>query len=216
MSNKLDNIVSSIADRIFLPVDVEYKDYFTIPLRVLVILFFLYSLIIALPPVIELVKENSFPLPFIDSVYGDPVFWKRWLPFVNLLLEVIFFLMIGGSVFSEWVAAHSKKVIEQYESAVEEARTLEITEAKDMLVEKIVNYNMLLKGITIKNVIPRTFKIYNLSREVIRLLVNDVARVNTRFLSTKLAVSFPGGAYGVFAFFVFAALIQVKIAQFYL
>jgi hypothetical protein len=215
MSQKLENIVSSLADKIFLPVDVEYKNYFSVPLKALVILFFIYSSIIALPPIIDLVKDNAFPLPFIDSVYSNPAFWKRWLPFLDFFIEAIFFLMIGGSIFSEWVVAHSKAIIDKYEIAVEAAKTQELAEAKEVLVKSIMNYNMLLKGITIQNLIPRVFEIYKASREVIDLLVNDAARVNARFLATKLAVSFPGGAYGVCAFVLFAALIQVKVAQFY-
>lgn len=215
MSQKLENIVSSLADKIFLPVDVEYKNYFSVPLKALVILFFIYSSIIALPPIIDLVKDNAFPLPFIDSVYSNPAFWKRWLPFLDFFIEAIFFLMIGGSIFSEWVVAHSKAIIDKYEIAVEAAKTQELAEAKEVLVKSIMNYNMLLKGITIQNLIPRVFEIYKASREVIDLLVNDAARVNARFLATKLAVSFPGGAYGVCAFVLFAALIQVRVAQFY-
>lgn len=160
MSKKLENFVSSIANRFFLPVDIEYKDYFSTPLRIIVITFFLYSLIIAIPPIVDFVKIEKLRLPFIYSVYRDPVFWKRWLPFTNLLLEVLFFLMIGGSVFSEWVAIHSQKVIDEYQSAVEKSKNLEMTEAKEILIEKVNKYNLLLKGITIKNIIPRIYAIY--------------------------------------------------------
>lgn len=216
MSKRLENIVASLADKLFLPVDFEYEDYLTTPLRILVILVFVYSLVIALPPVIDEVKKSSIALPFIISILEDPIFWKRWLPFINFFLEIVFFLMIGGSIFSEWVAAHSKETIEKFEAAVEEAKKHEVDEARKSLVKSIETYNSLLKGINIKNLIPRVYALFKESRKIINMLVNDVAKINAKFLGTKLAVSFPGGSYGVFAFILFVALIQVKIAQFYL
>ena len=216
MSRQLENIVASIADKIFLPVNAEYENYFTVPLRILVILFFVYSAVIALPPIVDQVKESSVALPFIELIIEDPVFWKRWLPFFGLILEIMFLLMIGGSVFSEWVAAHSKETIEKYEAAVVEAKKREITEAKENLVQKIEDYNRLLEDVNYRNILPKIYKLYRASQEIINLLLNDVAQTNARFLGTKLAVSFPGGSYGIFAFVLFATLIQVKIAQFYL
>jgi hypothetical protein len=65
MKIEIKSVVASIADFLFLPVHIEYRDYFTKPLRAVVLLFFIYFLIIAMPPVIEFVKEGSFFLPFM-------------------------------------------------------------------------------------------------------------------------------------------------------
>ena len=216
MDNKSQNIIASIADKLFLPVDVDYKNYFATPLRILVLVYFLYSCAIALPPVIEIVKAGSYQLPLISLVLNDPDFWQVWLPYVNFILEILFFLMIGGSVFSEWVVAHSKKIIDKYGKAVESARKNDIVDVKDELTQRIKEYYSLLEGINITNSLPRLYALYKTSRSVIGVLMSDVAKVNAKFLSTKLAVSFPGGFYGLFAFVLFALLVQVKIAQFYL
>lgn len=216
MSNKLRNVVASMADNLFLPVNVEYKNYFAIPLRILVLVYLLYSGIIALPPVIELIKANAYQLPLIGFVLENPEFWEIWLPYINFVLEILFFLMIGGSVFSEWVAAHSKNIMDKYETAVDIARQQYLECTKDELATKIEKYYSLLEGINIRNVFPRIYNLYNESRSIINILVHDVARVNARFLGAKLAVSFPGGFYGLFAFILFAMLVQVKVGQFYL
>ncbi len=216
MSTQLKKIVISIADSLFLPVDTKYKDILMKPLRVLVLLFFAYSLIVAMPPVIEIVKEGSFYLPFFSHILENPLFWEKWLPYINFVIEIVFFLMIGGSVFSEWVASQSKETFKKFELAVEKAKEKEILDTKDELVEKIEDYYSLFEGITLKNIIPRIWTLYRTSNRIIALLVNDVAKVNAKFLGTKLAVSFPGGAYGLFAFLLFVLLVQLKIGAFYL
>lgn len=213
---KTKDFVAAIADRLFLPVEIEYRDYFTRPLRIFVLLFFLYSLIIALPPIIHIVKENSIFLPFINGVMENPSFWGKWIPYINFALEVVFFLMIGGSAFSEWVAANSEATFKDYEEAVEKAKEREVLEKKDELVSEIKSYYALIEGINLINLIPRFISIFNTSKRVSNMLVKDVAKVNARFLATKIAVSFPGGIYGLFAFVLFGALIQIKVAKFYL
>jgi len=146
--------------------------------------------------------------------YND--YWTKWLPYYNLVLEIVFFLMIGGSVFSEWISIHSKTIIEKYENSVEEAKTKEITLIKDDLTLRIKQYNSLFKDISIKNFIHKMYEIHKESKIIINILVNDVGKTNANFLGSKLAVSFPGGLYGLFAFFIFGLLIQFKIGQLYL
>lgn len=217
MSNKLQNIVTAIADKLFLPVDVEYKNYFSLPLKAIVLSYFAYCGVIALPPIIDIVVyEKPNALPFIDLVIADPEYWKEWLPYWNFVLEIIFFIMIGGSVFSEWAAANSKKAFERYALAVEKARKRDLENVKDELVTKLKDYYALLEGINAKNFLQRIHSLFKSSRDIIHILGNDATKVNAKFVASKMTVSFPGGYYGLFAFFLFAALIQIKIAQMYL
>ena len=217
MNTKLQNIVISISDKLFLPVDVQYKNYFSLPLKILILLYLVYCCVIALPPIIECVTKNdSYDLPFISKVIAEQEYWKMWLPYWNFLLEIIFFVMIGGSVFSEWAAANSKSVFERLSVAVEESRKKDMDEAKEGIETKIKEYNNIFGDITIKNVAPKVLKLYRLSRDIIYILTHDVPKVNAAFLASKIGVSFPGGYYGLFAFAVFAALVHVKIAQMYL
>jgi hypothetical protein len=215
----LRNITASIANGLFLPVNINYKDRFAVPLRILVALFFIYSVIIAIPSIISfvLVKENNIYLPLMTEFVNNAVVWKTWLPFVSFLLEIIFFLMIGGSVFSEWIASHSKEAIEKYETAIVKATENEVESARGALEKEIYNYNNLLKAdITFSDFIPTLWDLYKISNTIMQLTVKDIPRINARFIVSKLVISFPGGTYGLVAFIIFGALIQVKIGQMYL
>lgn len=213
---KTRDIAAAIANSLFLPVQANYKDYFTIPLRIIVILFFVYSCGIAAPPIIDLVISHNLYLPLVSEALDAPIASRIWLAYFGFILEVLFFLMIGGSVFSEWIAAHSKKAITKFETAIEAARHSELKTTRDELTEEIRSYNELLEGINFSNFIPRLFSMYKTSNQILSLVVQDVPKVNARFLATKLAVAFPGGAYGVLAFILFGGLIQIKVALLYL
>lgn len=216
MSNIVENIVKGISEYLFLPVNADYKKYFSKPLKVIVIIYFFYVVTISFPCFVQWEKTAKIYLPLISKVINNPGFWSVWLPYANFLLEIIFFLMIGGSVFGEWMASYSKDVIHQYGSAVEKARQNDLVFSKNELASKIREYHNLLQGINFKNVIQRIWQIYWKSRKILNTLLKDVPRVNARFIGAKLAVSFPGGTYGLFAFIIFGILIQMKVAQFYL
>jgi|GEM_PF-7002013 len=216
MDTTIGNLVTTIADRLFLPVNVEYSDFFTKPLRYLILVFFLYSIIIAFPPVVETIKFRSTPLPLISSIVEDPVFWKKWLPFINFLVEIVFFLMIGGSVFSEWVVTQSKTAIQRYETAMDIARKKAVVDKKDELAKELKSYYDLIDGICLSNFLKKLWLLYRGANRVTKILSEDVAKVNTRFLIAKITVSFPGGTYGLFAFILFAILVQIKVGQLYL
>lgn len=216
ISNALQNIATSIADKLFLPMEVDYKNYFSKPIKALILVFFVYSIVIALPPVVEIVSENNFPLPLMSSILSEPDYWATWLPFINFVLEILFFLMIGGSVFSEWIASNSKKIFEDYQAAVEDAKEEDVSRIKAKLSKELKSYYLLVEGVNIRNFFPKLFALYRASNRIVNMIVKDVPRVNASFLSSKIAMSFPGGYYGLFAFVVFGALVQVKIGHFYL
>lgn len=216
MNNIVENIVKGVSEYLFLPVNADYKKYFSKFLKIIVIIYFLYVVAISFPSFVQWEKTADIYLPLISEVINNPEFWSVWLPYADFLLEIVFFLMIGGSIFGEWMASYSKDVIHQYGDAVEKARKEDLVFSRNDLALKIKEYNNLLEGISFKNAIQRIWQIYWKSREIINTLLKDIPRVNARFIGAKLAVSFPGGTYGLFAFIIFGILIQTKVAQFYL
>ncbi len=216
MSNIVENVVKGISEYLFLPVNADYKKCFSKPLKVIVLIYFLYVVVISFPSFVQWEKATNIYLPLISEVINNPGFWGVWLPYANFLLEIVFFLMIGGSVFGEWMASYSKDAIHQYGGAVEKARKKDLVLSENDLALKIRDFSSLLEGIDFKNAIQRIWQIYWKSRKILNTLLKDVPRVNARFIGAKLAVSFPGGTYGLFAFIIFGILIQTKVAQFYL
>ncbi len=212
----VENIVKGISEYLFLPVNADYKKYFSKPLKVTVIFYFLYVVAISCPSFVQWEKASGIYLPLVSEVINSPGFWSVWLPYASFLLEIVFFLMIGGSVFGEWMASYSKDAIHQYGDAVEKSRRKDLSFSKNELELKIREYSNLLEGISFKNAVQRIWQIYWKSRKILNTLLKDVPSVNARFIGAKLAVSFPGGTYGLFAFIIFGILIQTKVAQFYL
>jgi len=213
--NTLQRVARDFAGWLFLPVDVDYQKAFKLPLQLLIIVFIVVVCILATPPVVDYLLAANWDIFPLNSIRSNPKAWGRWLPFVSIVLEFSLALLVGGSVFGEWLASNSKDAIANLQNSAEAARRHDMVDANDNLEVMIREYRTLFADITVRNFLPRMWHLYLLSRRILRFLTRDIPKVNAHFLVTKLGVAFPGGFYGVMAFSVFGLLSLVKVSGLY-
>lgn len=214
-SSPSEQIARTVAGWLFLPVHTDYRRVFKIPTQVVILLVLGTIGALAAPPVVDtMLALNPKVFPF-DAIHQNPQLWDRWLSFAGVCSELIIVLLIGGSVFGEWLTARSKDAITKLESAVEAALRKELSEAGDDLTRMIRAYLDMLSGITIRNIVPRLFQLYRESRRILRFSLGDIPRINTRFLLATIGTAFPGGFYGLLAFVMFGIRMFVEVLKLY-
>ncbi len=62
MSNIVENVVKGISEYLFLPVNADYKKYFSKPLKVIVIIYFLCVVAISFPSFVQREKTANIYL----------------------------------------------------------------------------------------------------------------------------------------------------------
>jgi len=209
-----ERLARAVAGRLFLPVEADYNRVLGVPLRVLVLLALFGIVALSAPPVVERVWDEDI-WPF-DSIRASHAVWESWLPFAVTGLEILLALLIGGSVFGEWAAAHSKSALDRLQASVDASRKEDIVDAEDELEGRLRRYRMLLEGITWRNIVVRLWELFFLSRDILAFVVREVPRTNARFVTAKIGVAFPGGFFGLFAFMTFGVLSIAKVLDLYL
>ena len=191
VASNAEKIALSVANRLFLRVDIEYDTLFRFPTRVAVITYFLFLIVVSTPPIVSYIvtqEYNIFPLYLMRNSPSD---WLNWSKFASFCVEVLFVLAIGGTVFGEWVAIQSRSILEELEKRFEQAQIAALTETRDELASLIKAYRDLFPSITISNFLNRLWKAFWLSREILNTLSGTIPRRNAGVLAAKFAVAFP-------------------------
>ena len=210
-----EKIALAIANRLFLPVNLEYDRVFHFPARVAVITFFLLLIVVSLPPIVVYVTTSLCDLFPLSSMRISPGIWLTWSKFASLSIEILFVLAISGTVFGEWTAARSRSTLEELEKRFEQAQTAALTDTRDKLADELRAYKYLFSDITVSNLIVRLWQAYERSQTVVHTLTNKVPKRTATFLAAKFTVAFPGGLYGLVAFVLFGLLSLTKVVQIY-
>ena len=214
-TSNAEKIALAVANRLFLRVDREYDRLFHFPARIVVIAFFLFLIVVSLPPVVAYMITQQYDVYPLHSMHTSPSDWLVWSKFASLLVEILFVLAISGTVFGEWVAVQSRSTLEEIEKRFEQAQTAALTETRDELASQIKAYRDLFSSVTVSNLLDRLWEAFWLSRTIVGTLQYAIPNRTARFLAAKFTVAFPGGLYGLVAFALFALLSLTKVVQIY-
>lgn len=204
-----------ISGFLFLPREVDYRSTFGKPLKILVAILIIVLAVLAIPPVVDCLIGAYPDWWLLSSLSTHWNTWGRWIPCVSLCLEIWFALLIGGSVFGQWLASRSQKTLQAVQEKLESAAEKRVKEVGEVLVNRVANYEKILRSAKLWNLPLVLWRLYRNSITIFRLLFQNVPRANARFLIAKMTVAFPGGLYGFLAFITFWLLAFLKLLTIY-
>ena len=212
---KTVRLARRIAGFLFLPQKADYLSIFGKPLRILVAILIVPLAVLAFPPLVDWLIgafTGWWPLSSLSAKWNT---WDSWMSFGSLCLELGLVLLLGGSVFGQWLTSKSQEVLQVAENKIESAAAQRVDEAGQELVDKVAAYEATLLSTRLWNFPWVAWLLYRNTNAIFRLLFKKVPRVNARFLTAKMMVAFPGGLYGFLAFITFWLLVFLKVLTIY-
>lgn len=215
MKLKATNIADALSKYLFLPTQFDYKKTFSGPLRVIVIVLFLSVLILAFPPLADWFIARKDKFTVLSSISANQQKWKDYLSYAALFIEIIVAILIGGSIFSEWVAKSYKDLIKQYEDKIMRAREAKLVSMKENWEKILHEHITLIRDARFSNLLQTLPKLYTTANEFLKQIYGNIGKTNMRFIIAKAMIAFPGGLYGLLAFVFFYALCIIKVLIYY-
>jgi hypothetical protein len=210
------NFFKRIIEELFLPTRLDYTKPFSWGWRILIIVIFLLLVVLSLPPVVEYICS----LLSIESkswFTTNKDILKAWMNFISLTLEILIAVLLGEIVLTEGIAQRLRRLVADSQVKNQLALDIEL-KAEEIRLKNNVDeiYRLLREKSSIKDLFKKAARLYFLVKETIGFLYPGMRKFYTRVILLSLITSFPGGFYGLLAFFLFVLLSITKVVSFYL
>ncbi len=214
-SNIARSIVQGIANFLLPSGERDLSTIFTKQTRRLIIILILLQFIIASPPFVEWIVIAASNFVVFASFKNDWGFWNAWLPYTQLVIEILFALFIGGSIFGNWLSNSSEEYVQKLETQLNLISNDNYQEVSSRLATNYKDLEATIRATKFGNFFSSLMQIIRLSRSISNILYADFPKKFTGIVAAKFMVSFPGGLYGLIAFALFWIIMSLETLSIY-
>lgn len=173
-------------------------------------------LVLALPPVVEGVCNGLYIEPLRLLLLENHSWLNRWAGFLKVLFEVLTAIAIGGAVFAQSLSNSIKTALAVVESNRKKVAFRQMNDLQRRVYRNLRTLEFLIVSATLTNVWRRLPTLMRASYSTYRLAIGTIPMSYWRFAIVVLPTGFPGGFYGLLAFFFLSILTAIKVVQIYL
>jgi hypothetical protein len=181
------------------------------------LLLFVGLVALACPPVKTTILASSPPVlrSIIQSMRQSPDVWSDWLPFGELLAEVVLGLLLGGALIVELVANYVHRLLADIGGRAATHADTEVQNAIERLWGRVTDVREAAArrtGVKIGGLLRSTLSAYHEANSFARNAPWLLMLVGT----AAVLRHFPRGLFGVLTVITFFSLTACKVADIYL
>jgi len=209
---RLDNVFKALVGGMFFPSRVVTPALLSPATRIVIAVGLIIPIALAEPNVKDIAACFVFSKPSAET--RELV--KNFCDFAAITFQILIAVMIGGIAVTERVVS----AIQRQMADIERRRLSNLDRTKKLFVRQLVQMYVDTRyaghGMTLSNFLPRTRKILSDQWAVYRQVFGGRLYWYYVFLVLfRSGAAFPGGFYGVIAFFLFQGLIWSQVLKSY-
>jgi hypothetical protein len=209
---RLDKVFNALVAGMFSPSQIATPALLSPAARIIIAAGLIIPVVLAEPNVKNIAACLAFSKPSDET----KELVKNFCDFAAITFQILIAVMIGGIAVTERVVS----AIQQQMAAIERRRLEHLESQKKLFIRQLIRMYVDTRyagdGLTLSNFLPRTKKILSDQWAVYRQIFGGRLSGYYMFLVLfRSGAAFPGGFYGVIAFFLFEGLILTQVLKSY-